>query len=61
MGFFESIGRYAELMSEVFSKPQRWRLLGRQVVKEIEKLGIDSLGITIIISFFIGPDRKSVV
>ena len=54
MGFFESIGRYAELMSEVFSKPQRWRLLGRQVVKEIEKLGIDSLGITIIISFFIG-------
>ena len=54
MGFFESIGRYAELMAEVFSKPQRWRLLGRQTVKEIEKLGIDSLGITIIISFFIG-------
>lgn len=54
MGFFESIGRYTELMSEVFSRPQRWRLLGKQVIKEIEKLGIDSLGITIIISFFIG-------
>lgn len=54
MGFFEHVGRYAELMSEVFTRPQRWRLLGRQYVKEVEKLGIDSLGITIIISFFIG-------
>lgn len=42
------------LMSEVFTKPQRWRLLGRQYIKEIEKQGLESLGITIIISIFIG-------
>jgi phospholipid/cholesterol/gamma-HCH transport system permease protein len=54
MNIFEHVGRYAELMKEVFKKPQRWRILGKQYIKEVEKLGIDSLGIVIIISFFIG-------
>ncbi len=54
MNVIEHVGRYALLMQRVFKLPQRWRLLGKQYVKEIEKLGIDSLGIVIIISFFIG-------
>ena len=54
MKFFEHIGRYAKLMAETFTLPQRWRLLGRQYIKEIEKQGLQSLGITIIISVFIG-------
>lgn len=54
MNVLEHVGAYAELMKEVFKKPQRWRLLGKQYIKEIEKLGIDSLGIVIIISVFIG-------
>lgn len=54
MNFFEHIGRYAKLMAETFTLPQRWRLLGRQYIKEIEKQGLQSLGITIIISVFIG-------
>ena len=41
-------------MQRVFKLPQRWRLLGKQYIKEVEKLGVDSLGIVIIISFFIG-------
>jgi phospholipid/cholesterol/gamma-HCH transport system permease protein len=41
-------------MSGVFSRPQRWTLLGRQYVREVEKQGLQSLGITIIISIFIG-------
>jgi phospholipid/cholesterol/gamma-HCH transport system permease protein len=54
MNIFEHVGRYAELMKEVFKKPQRWLILGKQYIKEIEKLGIDSLGIVVIISVFIG-------
>lgn len=54
MNIIEHVGRYSLLMQRVFKLPQRWRLLGKQYVKEVEKLGIDSLGIIIIISFFIG-------
>ena len=54
MNLFEHVGRYAQLMSGVFSRPQRWTLLGRQYVREVEKQGLQSLGITIIISIFIG-------
>lgn len=54
MNIIQHVGRYALLMQRVFKLPQRWRLLGKQYVKEVEKLGVDSLGIVIIISFFIG-------
>jgi phospholipid/cholesterol/gamma-HCH transport system permease protein len=54
MNIIEHVGRYSLLMQRVFKLPQRWRLLGKQYIKEVEKLGIDSLGIIIIISFFIG-------
>ena len=54
MNIVEHVGRYSLLMQRVFKLPQRWRLLGKQYIKEVEKLGIDSLGIIIIISFFIG-------
>ena len=54
MNIIEHVGRYTLLMQRVFKLPQRWRLLGKQYIKEVEKLGIDSLGIVIIISFFIG-------
>lgn len=54
MNIIEHVGRYSLLMQRVFKLPQRWRLLGKQYIKEVEKLGVDSLGIVIIISFFIG-------
>lgn len=47
-------GKYFLLMKKVFSVPERWRMFGRQFAKEINKLGIESLPIVIIISVFIG-------
>lgn len=54
MNLITHVGRYSQLMTEVFKKPDKWNITLRQIVKEINKLGVDSLGITIIISVFIG-------
>lgn len=54
MNLFEHLGKYTELMRAVFSKPQRWNILGRQYIREMEKQGLESILITIIISIFIG-------
>lgn len=53
-GILEKIGQYTLLMQKVFTKPQKWRVFFRQFVSEINKLGVDSIWIVIIISFFIG-------
>lgn len=52
--FLEKIGQYALLMRKVFTKPQKWNVFFRQFVAEVSKLGIGSIGIVMIISFFIG-------
>lgn len=41
-------------MQRVFSKPERWSLYYRQTLREIESLGLRSIGIVIIISIFMG-------
>jgi len=51
---FEKLGQYVMLMRKVFTPPQKWNVFLRQLSKEISKLGVDSIGIVIIISFFIG-------
>lgn len=51
---FAKLGQYVMLMGKVFTKPQKWSTFFRQLSKEINKLGIDSIWIVIIISFFIG-------
>lgn len=51
---FEKLGQYVLLMRKVFTVPQKWNVFFRQLSKEISKLGVDSIGIVIIISFFIG-------
>ena len=52
--FLEKIGRYTLLLNKVFSKPQKWNVFLRQFFSEINKLGVNSIWIVIIISFFIG-------
>ncbi|NDW19568.1 ABC transporter permease [Dysgonomonas sp. 216] len=52
--FFEKLGEYALLMKKVFTKPQKWNVFFKQYISEISKLGVDSIWIVIIISFFIG-------
>lgn len=48
------VGEYSLLMRQTFTTPGRWRMFYRNLVREIYQLGVDSLGIVFIISFFIG-------
>lgn len=50
----ESLGKYVMLMGRTFSRPERFRMFWKQYVKEMSALGIDSIGIVLLISFFIG-------
>jgi phospholipid/cholesterol/gamma-HCH transport system permease protein len=54
MRFFNEIGQYFLLMTRVFSRPEKTRIYWNQLLMEIEKLGIQSLGIVAIISVFMG-------
>ncbi|WP_018110096.1 MlaE family ABC transporter permease [Bacteroides propionicifaciens] len=48
------VGRYILLMKRTFSRPERMRMFFKSYVKEIEQLGVNSIGIVLLISFFIG-------
>lgn len=50
----ESFGRYLILMGRTFSRPERLRMFWRQYIKDMSALGVDSIGIVLLISFFIG-------
>lgn len=49
-----AFGRYITLMGRTFARPERMRMFARQYVKEMAQLGTDSIGIVLLISFFIG-------
>lgn len=51
---FYHIGRYFLLIGKVFAKPEKQSIYFKQIVKEIEKIGINSIGIVLIISVFMG-------
>ena len=51
---FHRLGEYTLLMSKCITIPDKWSMFFRQLLKEIYKLGVDSLWIVIIISVFIG-------
>jgi phospholipid/cholesterol/gamma-HCH transport system permease protein len=52
--FFEGIGAYALLMAKVFRKPDKWNMFYRALIREIQLLGMDSIGIVVILSVFMG-------
>lgn len=54
MKVFSEIGSYFLLLNRVFSRPEKTSIYWRQLLLEIEKLGIQSLGIVAIISVFMG-------
>ncbi|RLD36575.1 MAG: ABC transporter permease [Bacteroidetes bacterium] len=54
MKIFSHIGKYFMLLQKVFSQPEKKRIYYRQFVKEIQGLVIDSIGIVVIISVFMG-------
>jgi len=47
-------GQYVILMLRTLTVPERWSVFFKQTIKEISKLGVDSLWIVIFISTFIG-------
>lgn len=49
-----TFGRYIILMWRTFQRPQRMRMFFKEYVKEMAQLGVNSIGIVLLISFFIG-------
>lgn len=49
---FFQIGRYFILLNQVFKKPDKGKILRKLITTEIDNLGIDSLGIVVMISVF---------
>ncbi|MCC6182571.1 MAG: ABC transporter permease [Bacteroidia bacterium] len=54
MKLFFHLGRYFLLIKRVFSKPEKLSVYTKQILYEIDKIGISSLPIIAIISFFMG-------
>ena len=54
MSLLSETGKYCLLMKRVFVLPDRRKMFFRQFPKELEKLGLQSLPIVVIISVFIG-------
>lgn len=49
-----TFGKYLMLMGRTFSRPERLRMFWKKYVTEMAALGVDSIGIVLLISFFIG-------
>ncbi|MGQ7869009.1 MlaE family ABC transporter permease [Sunxiuqinia sp. sy24] len=54
MNFFFHVGRYFSLLTRAFSRPEKHRIYLRKLLVEIEQLGLNSIGIVVIISLFMG-------
>ncbi len=54
MNLFYSIGEYLLLMKQVVSKPEKRKVFFRQLLDEFYSIGVDSFGIVVIISIFMG-------
>ena len=46
-------GRYLMLMGRAFSRPERMRMFVKQYIKEMSSLGVNSIGIVLLISFYV--------
>ena len=54
LSLFEEIGRYFILMGKGFSRPEKLSIYRRRIIFEMDALGMNSIGLTAIISVFIG-------
>lgn len=54
MNYIEHVGKYFMMLGQVFKAPQKFRVFKDAIFREIEQLGIKSIGIISFISFFIG-------
>ena len=52
--WLNTFGNYLILMGRSLSRPERMRMFLKRYIKEMSQLGVDSIGIVLLISFFIG-------
>ena len=52
--YLTTFGNYLVLMGRTFSRPRAHAHVHEEYVKEMSQLGVDSIGIVLLISFFIG-------
>lgn len=52
--YLSQIGRYFIMLKDLFNRPVKWSVMKQLILKEIDDLIIDSLGIVCFISFFVG-------
>ena len=51
---FTALGKYILLLKAVFRRPEKWNIYRKEIFKEMNQIGIDSIGIIAIISTFLG-------
>ncbi|MFK5959570.1 MAG: ABC transporter permease [Lutibacter sp.] len=54
MNYLKHIGKYFIMLKQVFRKPQKWSVFREMLFREIDDLGLKSMGIIMFISFFVG-------
>jgi phospholipid/cholesterol/gamma-HCH transport system permease protein len=54
MKILNNIGKYAVMLSIVYSKPEKWRIFREKLFNEIELIGVKSLPIVALMSAFMG-------
>ncbi len=54
MKYLHNIGLYFLMLVQVFKKPQKRKIFRESLFKEIDELGLKSIGIVAFISFFVG-------
>ena len=54
MSYLQSIGLYFLMIKDMFRKPTKWSVKRQLILKDIDDLVIDSIGIVAFISFFVG-------
>ena len=54
MLLIQHLGRYFLLMTQVFKKPEKKSIYLKQILYEIDKLGVGSIGIVAFLSVFVG-------
>ena len=52
--YLTTLGKYLMLMGRTFRRPERMRMFFKRYIKEMSQLGVDSIPIVLLISFFIG-------
>jgi len=52
--FLEQIGRYFLLLRKVFTKPQNMKIFWENYIRELDDIGLKTVGLISFISFFIG-------